>query len=121
MRKEAKVESSLSERPRTSRPRRLRDWLNPTGTRKVHSLVDKVYKRKNLAMAWDKVKANRGAGGIDGETLQTFEAELEQHLDRLHAELKTDTFRPHPVRERLIPKPGQPDKQRALGIPTVAS
>jgi group II intron reverse transcriptase/maturase len=81
--------------------------------------VDKVYKQKNLAMAWDKVKANRGAGGVDGETLETFEAELEQHLDRLHAELKTDTFRPQAVREHLIPKPGQPDKQRALGIPTI--
>ena len=35
------------------------DWINPTGARKVHSLIDKVYKRKNLEMAWEVVKANR--------------------------------------------------------------
>ncbi len=40
--------SSLSEKPRIQRPRRLADWLNPAGERKVHSLIDKVYKRKNL-------------------------------------------------------------------------
>jgi len=45
--------SSLSEKSISYRPRRLADWLNPTGARKVHSLVDKVYKRKNLAaMLW---------------------------------------------------------------------
>ena len=47
--------SSLSERPGHHGPRRLVHWLNPTGERKVHSLVDKVYKRKNLEVAWEKV------------------------------------------------------------------
>ena len=84
-------------------------------------MVDKVYKQKNLAMAWTKVKANRGAGGVDGQTLKTFEMDLEHHLERLHEELKTDTFRPQPVRQHLIPKPGQPGKLRPLGIPTVTS
>src|ERR1035441_9804452 len=56
----------MSEIPVHSRPRRLADWINPTGARKVHSLVDKVYQRKNLEMAWEKVKANRGSGGVDG-------------------------------------------------------
>jgi len=51
----------MSEIPVHPRPRRLADWINPTGSRKVHSLVDKVYKRKNLEMAWEKVKANRWA------------------------------------------------------------
>ena len=36
------------------------------GARKVHSLVDKVYKKKNLELAWQKVRQNRGAGGVDG-------------------------------------------------------
>ena len=81
--------------------------------------MDKVYKPKNLAMAWAKVKANRGAGGVDGQTLETFEIDLEQHLERLHAALKTDTYRPQPVRQHLIPKPGQPGKLRPLGIPTI--
>ena len=119
MSNDAKTESSLSERPRAWRPRRLRDWLNPTATRKVHSLVDKVYKRKNLAMAWAKVKANRGAGGVDGQTLATFGADSDQHLERLHEQLKTDRYRPQPVRRHLIPKPGQAGKRRPLGIPTI--
>jgi len=41
--------SSFSERPRTDRPRRLSNWLNPTGERKVHSLVDKVYRKPCIA------------------------------------------------------------------------
>ena len=80
----------MSERPRHRRPRRLADWINPTGERKVHSLVDKVYKRKNLEMAWERVKANRGAGGIDGQSLEEFSERLEEHLDRLHEELRRD-------------------------------
>ena len=55
--------SSLSEKPISHWPRRLADWLNPTGARKVHSLVDKVYKRKNLELAWEKVRRNGGSGG----------------------------------------------------------
>jgi len=57
--------SSLREKPDHQQPKRLADSLNPTGTRKVHSLVDKVYKRKNLELAWERLKSNKGAGGID--------------------------------------------------------
>ena len=85
----------MSERPRNSRPRRLVDWLNPTDEKKVHSLVDKVYREKNLALAWEKVKQNRGAGGVDGQSLKEFEEHLEENLSRLHEELKQDTY--HPV------------------------
>src|ERR1022692_1682993 len=70
----------MSEIPVHCRPRRLANWINPTGAKKVHSLVDKVYKRKNLGMAWEKVKANRGSGGVDGQTLETFEAQLRRVL-----------------------------------------
>jgi DNA-binding MarR family transcriptional regulator len=52
----------LSEKPEYQRPRRLADWLNPTGTRKVHSLIDKVYKRKNLEMAWEMSTYEEAAG-----------------------------------------------------------
>src|ERR1700757_1199699 len=62
MSKAGEVESSLSESPEHHRPRRLADWINPTGARKVHSLIDKVYKRKNLEIAWERVRANHGAG-----------------------------------------------------------
>src|SRR5450631_880550 len=109
----------MSEIPVHSRPRRLADWINPTGAKKVHSLVDKVYKRKNLEMAWEKVKANRGSGGVDGQTLETFEAQLEPQLERLHRELREDTYQPLPVRQHRIPKQGKPGEFRMLGIPAI--
>jgi len=111
--------SSFSEKPVRSRPRRLADWINPTGAKKVHSLIDKVYKRKNLEMAWEKVKENRGSGGVDGQSLEAFEAQLNQQLDRLHLELKEDTYQPLPVRQHPIPKRDKPGEYRMLGIPAI--
>jgi len=111
--------SSFSEKPVRSRLRRLVDWINLTDAKKVHSLIDKVYKRKNLEMAWERVKANRGSGGVDGETLETFEAQLSQQLDRLQRELKEDTYQPQPVRQHPIPKRDKPGEYRLLGIPTI--
>jgi group II intron reverse transcriptase/maturase len=81
--------------------------------------VDKVYQRKNLAMAWEQVRANRGSGGVDGENLDSFAAQLDQQLDRLQSELRQDTYRPQPVRQVPIPKPGKPGEFRQLGIPTI--
>jgi RNA-directed DNA polymerase len=111
--------SSLGEKPVRSRPRRLVDWINPAGTKKVHSLVDKVYKRKNLEMAWEKVKENRGSGGIDGQSLAAFEAQLGSQLARLERELKEDTYRPQPVLRHAIPKRDKPGEYRILGVPTI--
>ena len=73
--------SSHPEKPLCQPPRKLTDWLNPDGQRKVHSMIDKVYQPKNLRVAWDKVKANRGSGGIDGQNL---EAAREAHAGRAH-------------------------------------
>jgi retron-type reverse transcriptase len=98
----------MSEIPVHSRPRRLVDWINPTGAKKVHSLVDKVYKRKNLEMAWERVWSNRGSGGVDGQSLEAFAAQLDLQLDRLHRELKEDVYQPQPVRQVEIPKVGKP-------------
>src|SRR5215831_1786739 len=109
----------MSEIPVHSRPRRLVDWINPTGAKKVHSLIDKVYQRKNLEMAWETVKANRGSGGVDGQSLDGFAAQLDQQLDRLQSELKEDVYRPQPVRQVQIPKAGKPGEFRTLGIPTI--
>ena len=111
--------SSLSEKPLGDEPRRLVHWLNPTGEKKVHSLVDKVYKLKNLELAWEKVKRNRGAGGIDGQSIKEFGENLQGNLDRLHNELIKQTYQPQPVKRHLIPKSGQPGKYRPLGIPTI--
>jgi RNA-directed DNA polymerase len=116
---EGRWNSSLSEKPVRSRPRRLVDWINLAGGKKVHSLIDKVYKRKNLEMAWEKVKANRGSGGADGQTLEVFEAQLDQQLERLQRELKEDTYQPLPVRQHPIPKRDKPGECRMLGIPAI--
>ena len=113
------VESSISEKPRSHKPRRLAEWLNPTGANKIHSLVDKIYKRKNLELAWLKVKRNQGAGGIDGQGIGEFEINLDDNLQKLQKELREDTYKPQPVLRCLIPKAGQPGKTRPLGIPTI--
>ena len=110
----------MSEIPVHSRPRRLVDWINPTGVKKVHSLIDKVYQRKNLEMAWEMAKAQPGrSGGVDGQSLDGFAAQQEQQLDRLQSELKEDVYRPQPVRQVQIPKAGKPGEFRTLGIPTI--
>jgi RNA-directed DNA polymerase len=111
--------SSFSEKPVRPRPRRLVEWINLMGAKKVHSLIDKVYKRKNLEMAWEKVKENRGCGGVDGQSLEAFEAQLNQQLDRLQRELKEDTYQPLPVRQHPIPKRDKPGEYRMLGIPAI--
>ena len=85
----------MSEIPVHLRPRRLADWINPTDARKVHSLVDKVYQKKNLEMAWEKVKAKWGSGGVDGQSLEAFAADLDQQLDRLHRELPASPVEAH--------------------------
>jgi RNA-directed DNA polymerase len=109
----------MHERPVHPRPRRLADWINPTDAKKEHSLIDKVYKRKNLEIAWERVRANQGAGGIDGESIEAFGEQLDERLDRLNQELKTGTYRPQPVRQARIPKAGRPGEHRTLGIPTI--
>src|SRR6202011_6242925 len=111
----------MSEKPVHSRLRRLVDWINLTGAKKVHSLIDKVYKGKNLEMAWERVKANRGSGGVDGQTLEVFAEQLDKNLDRLQSELKEGVYQPQPVRQVQIPKMGKSGEFRGLGIPTVVS
>ena len=89
----------MSERPVHPRPRRLADWINPTGEKKEHSLIDKVYKRKNLEIAWEKVKANHGSGGIDGESVEKFVERLEERFQPVEQRLLTD-----PIVDRRNPK-----------------
>ena len=114
------MESSLCEKPERHAPRRLSDYLMLEGQmQKVHSLVDKVYTRKNLKLAWERVRANRGASGTDGITIDAFEADLDANLERLHQELRDKIYQPQPVRRLEIPKRGAPGKTRPLGIPSV--
>lgn len=113
------VEQFHKEIPVRHHPRRLAEWINPACANKVHSLVDKVYKEKNLELAWKRVKANGGAGGVDGVNLKDFEADLQEHLKRLHEELRSNTYQAQPVRQKMIQKPGKPNELRPLGIPTI--
>jgi len=85
--------------------------------RKVHSLIDKVYSRKNLEMAWQKVKENRGSAGIDEVTIAKFEQRKGYYLDLLHRKLRDGTYRPNPVKRVEIPK--SEGGTRRLGIPAV--
>jgi RNA-directed DNA polymerase len=87
-------------------------------TQKAHSLIGRVYDPRNLRRAWERVKENRGAGGVDGMTIARFESDRERYLDVLHRQLKEGRYRPRPVKRVEIDKPGT-DKKRPLGIPTV--
>ena len=81
--------------------------------------MDKVYSRKNLKLAWERVRANRGASGIDQVTIEDFEANLDENLERLHQDLRDQTYQPQAVLRVEIPKKGAPGKTRPLGIPSV--
>lgn len=84
---------------------------------KVHSLIDKVFSRKNLELAWEKVKKNRGSAGIDDVTIAAFEERKEDYLDLLHRKLRDGTYQPKPVKRVEI---GKSDGGiRKLGIPAV--
>jgi group II intron reverse transcriptase/maturase len=114
------MENSLCEKPERHASRRLSDHLVLEGRKqKVHSLVDKVYSRKNLKLAWERVRANQGASGADKVTIAEFETRLDENLERLHQELRENTYQPRAVRRLEIPKRGAPGKTRPLGIPSV--
>lgn len=84
---------------------------------KWFSLIDKVYRPQTLAAAWQQVKANQGAAGIDGQSCAQFEAQAERYLSELADDLKEGRYRPAPVRRVEIAKGD--GKKRPLGIPTV--
>src|SRR5215813_12103631 len=70
------------------------------------SLIDKVYAPGNLQRAFARVKARAGAAGVDHQTVEMFEAHLEENLDQIAQSLKGGTYRPQPVKRVWIPKPG---------------
>ena len=85
---------------------------------RFYALYDKVYRKDVLTFAYDCCKANGGAAGVDNQTFEDIEAYGEERwLDELMQELKSQTYRPLPVRRVSIPKPG--GKQRRLGIPAI--
>jgi RNA-directed DNA polymerase len=84
---------------------------------KWFSLVDKVIRPATLEAAWRKVARNKGAAGVDGQSIERFASQEERYLRELHDGLKDGSYRPNPVKRVEIPKGD--GRTRPLGIPTV--
>jgi len=103
---------------------KLHRWAVADPGRRFDDLFNFVYDPATLIVAFDRVAGNRGANtpGVDGLTVVGVEERVgvPGFLDDLRAAVKEGSFRPLPVRERMIPKPGGSGKVRRLGIATVA-
>ena len=109
--------------PRAASVRKLQRGLyraaKSNGARKFYSLYDKVWRQDVLWQAWEEVKANHGAPGLDAQSIEAIVASGEAtFITTLGQQLREKTYRPQPVRRVYIPKPK--GGQRPLGIPSVA-
>jgi len=100
---------------------KLHRWSKQDSEKRFDDLFNLVCDRATLIVAWNHVKSNRGSrtAGVDGRTRWHIEhrAGVQSFLEELRSALKARTYRPTPVRERVIPKQG--GKVRYLGIPTI--
>ena len=84
---------------------------------KWFSLVDKVIRLTTLEAAWRKVARNKGAAGVDGQSIERFAIQADRYLQELHLALREGRYRPQPIKRVEIPKAD--GRTRPLGIPTV--
>ncbi|MCP5112973.1 MAG: group II intron reverse transcriptase/maturase [bacterium] len=104
--------------------RKLYRWSSSEPDKVFADLFNLVCDRRTLNDAWQKLIRNRGSRtpGTDGVTRRTVEERpggAAGFLNEIRVELRCGTYRPEPVRQRLIPKPGKAGKVRPLGIPTL--
>jgi group II intron reverse transcriptase/maturase len=85
---------------------------------KLEKVIERVYEPRRLLLAWQQIRKNAGAAGIDKMTVEAFEREEDILLQFIHEKLKSGTYRFRPARRVLIPKEGT-SKMRKLGIPVV--
>jgi RNA-directed DNA polymerase len=100
--------------------RKLHEWTSNDDQRRFHDVWNLVCDPATLVVAWSRVSRNRGSrtAGVDAATRRHVEARgVEQFLAEVREEMRAGTFRPLPVRERLIPK--RDGRKRRLGIPTL--
>src|SRR6266566_7725687 len=101
---------------------KLHQWAASDSHRRFDDLFNLVADPAFLMVAWARVRANKGArsAGVDGQTAYYVQTErgTEAFLGEVRDALRSRTFQPLPVKERMIPKPGT-RKRRRLGIPTV--
>lgn len=81
------------------------------------SMIDKVYRPSTLEAAWQEVRRNRGAAGVDGQSVERFEARAAHYLGELSEALRNGSYRPQGIRRVEIPKGD--GRTRPLGIPAV--
>ena len=86
---------------------------------RYNNVLERIYEPGRLYAAWQQVKSNAGAAGIDGMSVKDFEQREEALMKLIHEKLKAGTYRFKPARRVFIPKGN--GKMRALGIPTVYS
>jgi len=86
--------------------------------KKWFSLIDKITRPDVLQLAWEKVRGNAGACGVDGITIGRFEKDSQRRLLAVNEHLSKGSYQPKPVKRVWIEKPGSAEK-RPLGIPTV--
>jgi len=99
-------------------PRKLYRKAKEEPDYRFYLLYDKIYREDILYYAYELVKFNRGAAGVDGQTFGEIESGgLGKWLTEIREELRTKRYKPQPVRRVMIPKPG--GGERPLGIPTL--